>query len=751
LASGVLLALGRVCGCAFVDYDDPSYVTENVWIQRALSQRSFLWAFSTTQECHWHPLTWLSLELDYQLYGPDPCGFHLSNLLLHLAGTLVLFGALTEMTGAVWPSALVAALFALHPLHVESVAWVADRKDVLSGLFGALLLSAYAAYARTPTWGGSCMLSLTLALALMAKPMLVTAPFLLLLLDFWPLGRLHADGTACRVRLTDNWRLLAEKLPLFILAALTCLIAWYAQHRQGVGNPAVPLAIRIENMIVSYAEYLRSTLWPRGLGPFYPLPETGYPAWQIITSGLTIVLATAVACMTGSRAPFLPVGWCWFLIALAPVIGLISVLGGHARADRYTYWPLIGLFIALAWSLSTWAARGPRARAITGTAALAICFACAAASFNQTGYWRESTQLWSHVLEAQPDNYLAHNNFGLQCARAGQTELARYHFLRALDANGQYGPAHNNLGMLLADAGDFEQAIPHLEAALRVNSDLPATQNALGRLLTQMGDLQKGEAHLREALRQAPAHPDFCNNLALNLKRQGKLLEAKALLRQCLRIHPAHRAARYNLAATLIQLESLTEAKEELESVIRSDPIDAAAHNDLGVVLDLQGESASAEREFRVALDLAPTMAACHGNLALTLDEQGHHEEAGVEYALARRIDPSWPEQARRQAWMLATSNNAEQRNGSLGLRLARQACAGAIKPDSAYFDTLAAAYAEVGRFDDAQAAIARALLEAQGPRRETVPVLQERARLYARQRAFHQGPQADRSGHSTD
>lgn len=545
LVALTLATFGRVCANDFVDYDDEGYVTGNAQVQSGLTGNSVRWAFTTTQECHWHPLTWLSLELDAQLYGSRPWGFHATNLLLHLANTLLLFGILSRLTGAAWTAALVAGLFAVHPLHVESVAWVADRKDVLGAWFWFLAIDSYVRYAERPCVPRYLLVALAMALGLMAKPVVVTLPAVLLLLDAWPLRRLRDGRSAARV--------VIEKLPLLALSAASAGLAWYAQHREGVGNASVPVSQGLANAAVAYAGYLAQVVWPIGLIPFYPLPAAGRGAGDVVGAVALLVTLSIVCLGTWRRLPALGVGWMWFVVTLLPTVGIVHVLGEHARADRYTYVPLVGLFLAGAWLARAVVIARPRLTPAVAGLTGGVLGACAIVSAVQAGSWGDSGALWTHTVAVDPGNYVGQNSLGVWQARHGEPAAAREHFARALDANRNYGPAHSNLGALLAQEGRLAEALPHLEAALKANSDLPATQNWLGIALTQLGKPAEAEAHFREAVRLQPGEPNFRNNLGLCLKRQGRTTEAIECFRECLRRAPGHVEARQNLAAALAQ------------------------------------------------------------------------------------------------------------------------------------------------------------------------------------------------------
>jgi tetratricopeptide (TPR) repeat protein len=714
----VILLLVTFCSLApvvangFVDYDDEGYVTTNPYVKAGLTRESIGWAFTTTQECHWHPLTWLSLELDCQLHGLNPAGFHFTSLLLHLVSAILLLLLLSRITGRIWPSATVAILFAIHPVHVESVAWIADRKDVLCGFFWLLALSTYVAYIHRSGPLTLILLMTAFAFGLMAKSTLVTLPVALLLLDYWPLCRWNRSPVNGYLILPRrSWqRLVLEKMPLFMLSAAFCAVAWYAQHHEGVGNTSEPLGARLQNSVASYGAYLAKVFWPVGLIPFYPLPMDGFPIWKVAGSLLVLVTISWAATAYSKPIPALLAGWCWFLVTLLPVIGVLQVLGGHAMADRYAYIPLIGIFMALVGCLTSLGERSPIGEAIAAGALGIATIACLVLTRVQVGYWHDSASLWEHTIRVDPGNHVAHNSLGVWRMNQGKRLDARSHFVDALKINSHYGPAHNNLGLLLAEEGDFEGAAAHLEAAMKVNSDLPASQNVLGGALTQLGRLHEGEQHLREALRLKSNDPGVHNNLGLNLKRQGKVPEAVAEYQEALRLQPAHLNARSNLAAIWVQEGRLADAEAELRQALRTQPDDADLLSKLGLILGLEGKHAEAVSCYRHALSENPENALNHANLAFSVEVAGQHDEAAVEYGIASRIDPNWPERVRQQAWVLATSPEIGVRNGTLSLHLARLAARGIDKPDCHFLDTLAAAYAEVGRYEDALITVGQAL-----------------------------------------
>jgi cytochrome c-type biogenesis protein CcmH/NrfG len=472
-----------VSRCQFVNFDDPQYVTENPHIKQGLTPASVGWAFTSTIEGNWHPATCLSHMLDCQLFGLDAGAHHLVNLLFHAANTLLLFHVLRRMTHELWPSAAVAALFALHPLHVESVAWVSERKDVLSTFFGLLTIAAYARYAqegsakRKVQW--YLLVMVLFALGLMSKPMLVTWPFVLLLLDYWPLQRFTIHGLRITVR-----HLVWEKLPLLALTIMASAVTFLAQHHAKAVIPDMYFTIseRIENTLVSYVRYLCKTVWPSHLAVFYPFPSyphPTWPVWQVIGSAALLALITLAVVWQARHRPFLIVGWLWFLGTLVPVIGLVQI-GNQAMADRYSYIPLIGLFVMAVWGVKEFASWGHQARFGLGVAATAALAACITVSSLQLRHWRNSEALWQHTLDVTTDNLLT----------------------------------HANLSFALLDEGKIEEAMTYLNKEFRIKPDFVEGRYRLAEALARQGRIRESIAQYREVLRYQPDLPDALNNLA---------------------------------------------------------------------------------------------------------------------------------------------------------------------------------------------------------------------------------------------
>jgi Tfp pilus assembly protein PilF len=493
-----------VVHAGFLTYDDDLYVTANPHVRGGLTVPGVIWAFTAYHDSNWFPLTWLSLALDCQWFGMNAAGYHAVNVILHTASTVLLFLVLRRMTGAKWRSAWVAAVFGVHPLHVQSVAWVAERKDVLSGLFWMLAMWGYARYVERPTWLRYAAVVGWYAMGLMAKPMVVTLPFVLLLLDYWPLGRTlwtrSVVGHNAQLRLGA---LVREKIPFFALAAVSCGVTIWAQHSGGAISSLerLPLGPRMVNAVVSYARYMEKAVWPSGLAFYYP-----YRAWSpgiVIVSGAILVAVSSLGIRRARREPYLAVGWFWFLGTLVPAIGLVQV-GSQSMADRYTYLPLIGLFIMLCWSVPARAMERRNLKVITIVAAAAVLAGCAVLSRVQVQYWRNSETLFRRALAVTRDNWVAHDGLGVVLEQSGRNPEAIGHLEQALRIKPDFPEAHCNLGIALGQAGRMPEAIEHLEQALRIKPDFPEARYNLGIALEQAGRVPEAIEQFEQALRLRP-------------------------------------------------------------------------------------------------------------------------------------------------------------------------------------------------------------------------------------------------------
>jgi len=510
---GTLILYVPTLSSAFLNYDDPAYITANAHVLQGLSWKNVVWAFTATVEANWHPLTWLSHMTDVQLFGTNPRGHHAVNVLLHALNVVLLFLILTRATGHLQRSALVAALFAVHPLNVECVAWVAERKSLLSMLFLLLALAAYGWYANKRSWERYWVLVLLFALGLAAKPMVVTLPILLLLWDYWPLQRIASNSEASADRPVLFW-LLAEKIPLFALSAASSWITLYAQNSGGAlgSTELLPLGIRIENGVYSYVAYVGKGIWPSRLAVFYPHPEGSLPIWKVFMAGLLIATGTVLACRYRKNRGYLFTGWLWYLVAMIPMIGMVQV-GRQAMADRYAYLPFVGLFIIVVWGCADLFAQLKLSSFAGRAIALALLIAYASTAFLQISYWHNSYTLFSHALAVTSRNGIAEDNFGAALMAMGRPDLAMSHFEAAAEFVPQLSTAHYNLGVLQQQQSHPDVAIGEYELALKYSKDateIAQAHNNLGFLLMGLNDL---EAAVQEFTAALQVNPDKQNSL----------------------------------------------------------------------------------------------------------------------------------------------------------------------------------------------------------------------------------------------
>ncbi len=580
LAVATLAVYGQVISHQFINLDDDIYIGENRMVIGGLTLKGIAWAFTTFYDSNWHPLTWLSHMVDSQIFGPNAGGHLLVNALIHVANTLLLFLFLKRVTGASWPSAIVAALFALHPLHVESVAWAIERKDTLSTFFGLLSLLAYAGYAEAPSWKRYMLVALWLSLGLMAKPTLVTWPFVLLLLDYWPLRRLEwqpADGIG---RFAKAWvPLLREKLPLFCLVAASMVVTYLAQSFAGTrALVEASFLMRLSNALAAYAKYLFLTVWPSGLAVNYPLSPVGVPAWQLAVAVVLLLAITAIAIREARKRPYLITGWLWFLGTLVPVIGLVQVGGGRAMADRYYYSPSIGLFMAIIFGLADLAAAWRIGRVTVGAASAIVLLILGSLTVLQVSRWRDSVTLFEWTLSVTADNALIHNQLGVILNRQGKHDEAIAHFTEALRIKPDYFHALANMGRALRQQGKAAEAIGFYERALRVRPDAIKARWQLGLALAEQG--QNDDA-----------------------------------LREFVKANPNDFGIRVRLGETLARQSKLSEAISQLDEALRIKPDSADVHNNLGLLLLMTGQPEKSIPHFSTALRLKPDLAIAQDNL----------------------------------------------------------------------------------------------------------------------------------------
>ena len=519
----------------FINLDDPIYTTDNLSVQAGLTSENVKWAFTTFATGNWFPVTWFSHMLDYQLYGSHAKGYLLTNLFFHIANSLLLFLVLFRMTGAIWQSAFVAAMFAFHPLNVESVAWAAERKNVLSTLFWLLTMWAYIHYAEKPTIKSYGLVFLFFTLGLMSKPMLVTLPFVFLLLDYWPLRRLKfiqergssevsEQNTAKR---SEVFRLVLEKTPLFLLTIGSSIVTFIAQKSFGNMNTEnLMFSTRLTNAMVSYLEYLGKMIWPSGLSILYPHPGNTLAVWKVILCGMALVGITIISIRLIRHAPYFVVGWFWYLGTLVPVIGIVQV-GGQAMADRYTYIPLIGIFIIVAWGVPELISKWRYKEKVLSVSVGLIIPILLVITWWQVSHWKNSITIFKHAIRVTdkkyPDLALIHNNLGIALRAEQKKEEAISHYKMAIKLNPNYTKAHYNLGNALFSMNETEEAISHYKMAVKLNPNYTNGHYNLGYALLQKGEMKEAVHHFRETLKLRPDFVEVRDKLEFALLRLQEL------------------------------------------------------------------------------------------------------------------------------------------------------------------------------------------------------------------------------------
>jgi len=605
IAMLTLVAYGQVVGHTFLIYDDGQYVTENLNVKRGITGDNIFWAFSDHHTGNWHPLTWLSHMLDVQLFGLDPGLHHLVSLLFHMTNALLLFMIFVRFSRKIWPSAIIAALFAVHPLHVESVAWISERKDVLSTFFGLLTILAYGYYTTRPSIRRFLPVISFFILGLMAKPMLVTLPFVLLLIDFWPLQRFGSNDQRVMDIPTIS-PLIIEKIPLFTISVVAALIAFLSQR--GVHATAsldlFPIHIRLLNAVVSYGIYLWKTIWPLDLAAFYP--HVGMPSvLQIVLSLLCLAGFTAIAIKTAFRRSWFIVGWLWYLGTLLPVIGVIQV-GLQARADRYTYIPIIGLFIIIAWEwFALWEQKQYLKKGFMIIAVFMIVI-LTALTWRQTAVWVDSRTLFEHALEKTKNNFLAHNSLGNIEALEGDYSAAAAHYRKALEIRPVYATAHYNLAHALVNQKKYQPALEHFAKALQIKPNDAAAHNYKGYTLLLMGKPAIARIHIMEAIRLKPSFSAAHYNAGLAYRDLGRNQRAAEHFLEAIERDPDFIPAYFQLGNVFLSQGRLTEAFEAFQKVVRRNQRHAAAHYRLGMVMLKKGKGQMAANYFKTALGINP-------------------------------------------------------------------------------------------------------------------------------------------------
>jgi Flp pilus assembly protein TadD len=584
----------------FVNFDDGKYILENPHVRTGLTAEGFIWAFTSTYASNWHPLTWLSHMLDVQLFGLDPGSHHLVNVLFHAINTVLLFALLLRMTGGYRQSLIVAALFALHPLHVESVAWVAERKDVLSAFFWMLTLLLYAWYVKRPGRMRYLLTLCSFALGLMSKPMLVTLPLVLFLMDYWPLGRLRFGQAGLLLTRQDPvpaaqkpfpWSLVWEKAPFMALAAASSVVTLYAQHEGGAMSSiqVVPIVFRFINALWAYVLYLAKMVWPVDLVVLYPLAPTLTIA-QGLFAGAFLGGISFLVVRSAKQHPYFLVGWLWYLVTLVPVIGLVQV-GSQSMADRYTYLPLIGIFIMLAWGIRIAAGNDRVRRAALSAAAIVLLVACAVCTWFQLGFWKNSITLFSHAASSVSGNYIAHEALGLALAKNGRFNEAISHYSESLGIWPEYDRALIGMGNVLVRQGRMDEAVDCANKALRLKPGSSEAHFLLGFVLMNQGKNDEALYHYFAGLRSDPENEGIHHIIGVILGSQGKLDESIGQFTEALRIKPDYADAHYGLGVALLRRGNVDESIDHFTEALRLKPDFAQARLSLDEAMRLKNRS----------------------------------------------------------------------------------------------------------------------------------------------------------------
>lgn len=619
-----------------MNFDDPAYLF-NEMVPKGLTWAGVRWALLTNTFSNWHPLTWISHMTDVSLFGMNPTGHHATSLFLHVLNTLLVFAVFRWMTGETGRSAWVAALFAIHPAHVQSVAWVAERKDVLSAVFGLATIWAYAAWVRKRGGRRYGLVLLLYAAGLMSKPILVSLPLLLLLLDYWPLRRLFDSDRETRP--AARFQPLLEKLPLLGMAMASSLVTFLFQKAGGeVRGLDLPIGARLENTVVSYVRYLKMLFYPSNLAVFYPHPETSLGSWSVLGAVLVLLAISVAAVRLRRKAPYFIVGWAWFLVTLVPVIGLVQV-GEQAMADRYTYFAFLGPFVALAWGIPALFTRWRFADAALRVGAVATCLVLVLATSAEVRHWKNTETLFLHALDGTTDNYLAHNNLAVYYNEEGEKPSdGLRHGLQAIRIRPRYGSGHVNVGQSLFLLNRFDEAERSFQRALRLEPENGLALNNLARTKFLKGEIRESIRLYESAVKNVPKWSEPRKRLGIALLMEGKSGPALAELERAVELDSSD-------AESWILLEGLRarERHPAGPTVERFGKVLGESHREVGTVLQLRGRRSEAAAYLRKAIELFPADARAHTNLGTILAQEGHPDEAVSHFRLALRIDPGQP------------------------------------------------------------------------------------------------------------
>jgi protein O-mannosyl-transferase len=669
LSASVVTVYWQLTGFEFVNFDDPKYVIENPIIRQGITLQGIRWAFVSVHASNWHPLTWISHMLDIQFFGMKPGLHHLTNVILHMINALMLFLILEKMTGALWRSAIVAALFALHPLHVESVAWISERKDLLSFFFWISTIMAYLWYVKGRSIQRYLIVVLLYILGLLSKPMLVTLPFLLLVLDFWPLKRFNILETTDSSNpqgkqhglLPQVLLLCLEKLPLLIIAVISCGVTIYAQRSGGALPPfeILSMTMRIENALVSYVAYLGKMIWPLNLAVFYPYPAILSP-YIVIVSCILLLMATVLVLFNAIRLPYLAVGWFWYLGTLIPVIGILQV-GSQSMADRYTYIPLVGIFIMIVWGLQDALHRLIKGKTIFCVVSVSVCSLLMYVSWTQTSFWKDSETLFTHAINVTSRNALAYYNLGKALEDKGDKDGAIGNYEKALQIEPNDPETHSSLATLLGEKGLFSEATTHFNTALGINPRSIETMVNLANVLLRMGNTDSAIFYYRKALRMDPGNAEIYNNLGTAYVYRGELKTSVELYQKALRIRPKYEDAAKNLMKAQAALAGIENAIVKLEEYIKADPRNPDLYIKMAGLRRQQGDMDQAIAGYKKALEINPKSVQALYGLVMIFSSRLEFSNALEKINIIRKIQPDNPNVYYNTACIYAKMNMPDE------------------------------------------------------------------------------------------
>jgi protein O-mannosyl-transferase len=670
----------QVLNHEFTIFDDDGYVSENPHVRSGLSCDGLVWAFSYNVD-YWHPLAWLSHMMDVQLYGLAPGMHHGTNLILHILNSLVLFLFWHRTTDERWKSAFVAALFALHPINVESVAWVAERKNLLSTFFWMLSMLSYVAYARKPGFTRYLAVFFCVVLGLMAKPMLVTLPFVLLLLDYWPLGRFRSGTAICvkgKARPENNdqhgtlpvFHLILEKIPFFVLSSVSVYVAIFSVQRTGITRSTLttPFGLRVANATVSYVKYIGKMLWPHQLAAYYPFPDK-IPVWQVLICLVLLLCITVLLFRAFRTIPALGIGWLWFIGTLVPVMGLFQAGLWPAMADRWAYIPFIGLYVIIAWGIPQTIRAQPFKPAILAVTAVVLLSFLSVMSWMQVRTWQDSISLFRQAVSVNDDNALGHYNLAIALGRKGFITDAMAHHRKTLKINPNHFDARNSLGLLLAEKGELDGAIREYSAVLRKKPGFADAHNNLGAALLRQGKTAEATAHFFEALNLNPEHWDAHNNVGIALVGQGKIEAAVDHFKLAVKSRPDDSRIRNNLDLLLSGNGIVDSNIKSIQKALTENTESYELHFRLGNLFKIKGEFENAIQEYHKTIDIRPAFEQAFLNLSVAYALSGNYDRA--VYFLKMTIE-RWPD--RPDAYYYTACVYARQQKAEEAIRWLKQA-----------------------------------------------------------------------------